>query len=136
MILSIKRCNGFKLKMEECRVKIEVFRGFKVKSLGKVKVLSENNNEKIETEFIVVEVGTVYIVGFKNTRQIGCINNVSIVKKLLSQNYKKKKFIEIKKDIFNGGRFFPNKVTVNLYKEVCLKFVQLEEYPISILKKN
>lgn len=135
-IMSNKMCKAFKLEMEECRLKIEAFGKFKIKSLGKVNVLSENNNEKNQTECTVVEVDTVYVIGFKDARKMGCINNVIIVKELLRQNDKKKKFIEIKKDIFNGRKFFPDEVTVKLCKEAVPKICSREGYPISIQKKN
>lgn len=110
---------------------ITAFGGFKINSVGKVKLLVQSQNIKYETEFEIVDYIGLPIISYNDCIKFkfNIPTEINLVK---LEDKEKQEFIERNKDVFEGLGNFPDKINIKLIKEAIPKSCPPRRVPIKI----
>ncbi|XP_022162181.1 uncharacterized protein K02A2.6-like [Myzus persicae] len=130
-----KKLNLMKL-IKKSNIVLEVYGGFKMKPTGEVKAILTLGDQKIETEFVVID--KIYdsksIIGLPMLKKFKLLKNVNVIDKSRNEsdiNY----FIENNRDIFEGVGCFPDVCKLTMKEGVTPKASVARRVPIKIKDK-
>jgi len=110
---------------------ITAFGGFKINSVGKVKLLVQSQNIKYDTEFEIVDYIGLPIISYNDCIKFK-FNIPSEINLVKLEDIEKQEFIERNKDVFEGLGKFPDKINIKLNEEAISKSCPPRRVPIKI----
>ncbi|CAI6348579.1 unnamed protein product [Macrosiphum euphorbiae] len=116
---------------QKSNIVITAFGGFKINSVGKVKLWVQSRNIKHETKFEIVDYIGLPIISYNDCIKFK-FNIPSEINVVKLEDKEKQEFIQRNSDVFEGLGNFPDKINIKLNKEAIPKACSPRRVPIKI----